>query len=172
MARFSKPLRLSRKVRSGARPRRSFRPVLEQLERRLVPSTYYVDNTNPSASDSGPGSPSQPFSHIQTGANHAVAGDTVLVVAGSYSENVTMPNSGTSTAPILMETAPGATVTVSGQSDGFSISSKSWITIQGFHVTQTSSNGIYVSGSSNITLDGNEVSYAGLPQSGLTARGI
>src|SRR5204863_9054293 len=63
-------------------------------------------------------------------------------------------------------------VTVTGGADGFVLSGKSWVTVRGFTVTNTSSYGIYVSNSSNITLAGNHVSYAGKPVSGQTAPGI
>jgi len=85
---------------------------------------------------------------------------------------VTVKNSGTATAPIVFQAATGATVTVTGQADGFSITSLSYITVRGFQVTKTSSDGIYVYGSSHITLDGNDVSYAGQPVSGQTAKGV
>ena len=61
---------------------------------------------------------------------------------------------------------------MSGQSDGFAISGQSWITVNGFTITRTASFGIYVSSSSYITISGNHVSYAGQPTSGATATGI
>src|SRR5262245_12759591 len=152
--------------------RQSFRPQLEVLEGRWTPSVYYVDNTNTAASDTGSGTATQPFAHVQTAADRAVAGDTVLVVAGTYNEQVTVKNSGTSTAPIVFTTAPGASVTVTGQANGFYASGKSYVTIHGFTVTGTTSYGIKIYNSSYITLDGNDVSYAGQPVSGQTSAGI
>jgi parallel beta-helix repeat protein len=63
-------------------------------------------------------------------------------------------------------------VTIRGPTYGFRLSSKSWITIRGFNVTRSTSHGIYVSGSSSITLQANHISYAGQPTSSLKARGI
>jgi parallel beta-helix repeat protein len=138
----------------------------------IAASTLYVDRANPSCSDAGPGSATQPFCTIGAAAAKAVAGQTVMVSSGTYSENVTVANSGTSSAPIVFTTAAGASVTVSGQTHGFTISSTSWITVRGFNVTQTTGDGFYVTSSSNITVSGNHVSYAGQPVSGLTAKGI
>jgi parallel beta-helix repeat protein len=135
-------------------------------------SYLYVDQNNPNATDGGPGSSAQPFKTIQAAATKATAGTTVVVYSGTYTEKVTVANSGTATAPIVFQAAAGASVTVTGQADGWYVSGKSYVTIRGFTVTKTSSYGIYVYGSSFITLDGNDVSYAGQPASGLTAKGI
>jgi len=135
-------------------------------------TTLYVDRSNPSCSDSGSGTIDQPYCRIGAAAGVAAAGQTVQVAAGTYPEAVTVSGSGISSAPIVFTTAPGATVTVSGGSNGFSISGKSWVTVDGFTVTSTSSHGIYVSSSSHITISNNHLSYAGQPVSGSTADGI
>ena len=57
----------------------------------------------------------------------------------------TFPTSGTSGAPIVFTAAPGATVTIPSQASGFVISGRSWITVNGFTVTNTSDYGINVS---------------------------
>ena len=132
----------------------------------------YVDQNNANCSDSGSGSQAQPFCHIQPGATQATAGTTVDVASGTYSENVTPAHSGTSAAPIVFTAGSEGTVTVSGQTHGFTVSSKSWITLHGFTVTSTSGDGIYVSGSNNITVMNNTVNTAGHPVSGQIARGI
>jgi len=137
-----------------------------------VVSTLYVDGANPNCSDTGSGSATQPFCTIGKAGKVAVAGQTVLVSAGDYSENVSVNSSGTATAPIVFAAAPGEHVTVSGQSHGFTISNRTWITVKGFDVTQTTGDAIYVTNSSNITLTNNHVSYAGLPVSGKIAKGI
>jgi parallel beta-helix repeat protein len=135
-------------------------------------ATLYVDRGNTSCSDSGSGSATQPFCTIGAAATRAGAGTTVVVASGTYAENVTAANSGTSVAPIVFTTAPGASVTVSGQAHGFTISGKSWVTVQGFNVTNTTGDGFYVINSSNVTISGNHISFAGKPISGQTAKGI
>ena len=134
--------------------------------------TLYVDRGNPSCSDSGTGTPIQPFCTITGAAKKVAAGQTVEVATGTYAEAVTMVASGTSTGPISFTAAPGATVTVSGKANGFSISGKSWISITGFHVTNTTSYGIVAKNSAHITIAQNEVSYSGKPVSGSTRFGI
>ena len=129
-------------------------------------TTYAVDNTNPSCSDTGPGTPAQPFCTIAAAAKKALSGDTVQVSAGTYpGTSVNPANSG-----VTFTASSG--VLISGGSRGFSISSRSNITISGFTITGTSSYGIYVNSSSNVTLAGNTVSGAGQPVSGESASGI
>jgi parallel beta-helix repeat protein len=132
----------------------------------------YVDGSNPSCSDGGPGTAAQPFCTIATAAVKAVAGTAVEVAAGTYSEQVSIANSGTSDAPITFSAAPGATVTVTGIGNGFSMSNKSWITINGFFVSGTANYGISVFGGSFVTISNNRVTSAGTPLNGSTKSGI
>ena len=133
-------------------------------------TTWYVGGTG--CSDSGPGTQSQPFCTISAAARVATAGQTVLVSSGTYQENVTPANSGSAGSPITFQAAPGATVTVTGGTHAFTISSLSWITVSGFTVTGTSNDGIYVWKSGNITLSGNTVTDSGQPVQGQNAYGI
>ena len=133
-------------------------------------TTYIVDNTNPACSDtaSGAGTATQPFCTLTKGAAKAVSGDTVQVIAGTYTGSSVSPASGvTFTA--------NSGVTISGGpsgAKGFSVSGKSNVVISGFTITGTPSYGIYVNSSSNITLSGNTVSFSGQPVSGQSASGI
>jgi parallel beta-helix repeat protein len=124
--------------------------------------TLFVDRANPNCSNSGTGSVTQPFCTISAANAKVVPGTTVQVASGNYPEKVTV-KAGTAAAPVVYTAAPGASVTVGvGQADGFLASGKSWVTINGFNVTQTTSYGIDVSGgSTNVTLSNNTVSYAG-----------
>jgi parallel beta-helix repeat protein len=135
-------------------------------------STLYVDRSNANCSDTGPGTAAQPFCTIRAGAAVVTAGQTVQVASGTYPENVAVSRSGTASAPIVFTAAPGATVTLTGQADGFSVSGQSWVTVNGFEVTGTTSYGIYVSNSAHITISGNHVTYSGQPVSGKTKPGI
>jgi parallel beta-helix repeat protein len=139
----------------------------------LAAGTYYVSNAPGSnCSNTGAGSPAQPFCTIQAGADRAVSGDTVLVDAGTYTESVTVKSSGTATAAVVFTAADGASVTINGQTNGFLVSARSWVTIHGFNITDTISYGTSVANSSNITIAGNNVSFAGEPVSGQIAYGI
>ncbi len=157
-------------AKRGRRP--GFRPTLEFLENRVTPSTYFVDQANPSASDGGPGSAEQPFLTIGKAASLALAGDTVQVYSGTYNELVFVQNSGTTANPLVFTSAPGASVVVTGQSNGFKVSGRNWITIRGFTITDTVSYGIYLKDASNITIENNDVSFAGEPISGQSEVGI
>lgn len=133
----------------------------------------YVDKNNSTCSNTGPGSQTTPYCSIGAANLKAVAGDTVIVASGNYPERVSVANSGTASAPIVFTVAGGASVTVgNGQANGFYVSSKSWITISGFTISGTSSYGIGIVSSNNITLSGNHVTKAGQPISGATSKGI
>jgi parallel beta-helix repeat protein len=136
----------------------------------LGASNYVVDNTV-SCSDTGPGSSAQPFCTIAAAAAKAVAGDSVLVRAGTYAGTSVNPaNSGTAGSPIRFSANPG--VLISGGTRAFALSSDSYITISGFTITGTSQYGISVSGGSGVVLSNNTVTLAGHPVSGQIAAGI
>jgi parallel beta-helix repeat protein len=135
-------------------------------------SVLYVDRGNSACSNSGSGTAAQPFCTISAAAAVATAGQTVQVAAGTYPERVAVASSGTSSAPLVFTAAPGATVTLSGQANGFYLSGKSWVTIEGFDVNHTTDYGIAVNNSSNITVANNHVSYSGQPLQGYTKYGI
>jgi parallel beta-helix repeat protein len=138
--------------------------------------TLYVAKGNANCSDGGSGTAAQPFCTIKPAASRVVAGQTVLVNSGTYNETVTVSSSGTASAPINFVAAVGATATVTGATTGnanaFYISGRSYVTVQGFNVTGTVSDGIVVKNSSNITIRGNHVSSAGQPVQGKVAKGI
>jgi len=133
-------------------------------------STLYVGGSG--CSDSGSGTQSQPFCTISKAAAVAVAGQTVLVSSGTYQEDVKPANSGSAGSPITFQAAPGATPVITGAANAFTISSRSWITVSGFTVTGTTSSGIYLWNSSNITLSQNTVTHAGQQVQGANAVGI
>src|SRR5690349_11444874 len=114
-------------------------------------TTWIVDNTNTTATcnDNGPnaGTQGQPFCTIYAAsrATKVQPGDTVLVNAGTYNETsgINPANSGNVTdGPITFTANQG--VTISG-GKSFALSGKSYITINGFTITGTSSAGISVS---------------------------
>jgi parallel beta-helix repeat protein len=138
-----------------------------------VTGTLYVDRNATTCSDMGLGTQSQPYCTIGAAASAASPGTSVLVMtSGTYLENVNVNHSGSLGTPITFGPAPGASVTISGQSHGFTVTSQSWITITGFNITGTSSDGILLTNASHIVLTGNHVSYAGQPVSGQTEPGI
>jgi parallel beta-helix repeat protein len=144
--------------------------VLLSVTPAAAATTLYVDRGSATCSNTGSGTQAAPFCTISAAALKAVAGTTVQVSPGTYTEMVTVKNSGTASAPVVF-TAPGG-ATVTGGTNGFKLGSKAYVTVQGFTVTKTSGVGILVSGSNHITLDGNDVSVAGQRVSGLVAKGI
>ncbi len=77
--------------------------------------TFVVNNRAPHASDENPGTEALPLKTIRAGANLAQPGDTVLVKAGIYREEVVPPRGGTSPQrPIVYRAAPGEEVSIRG----------------------------------------------------------
>ena len=118
-------------------------------------NVYIVDNTSANCSASGPGTPAKPFCTIAGAANVAVAGDTVLVQAGTYpGTGVNPKNSG-----VTFHANPS--VTISGGTKAFSISSRSNIVISGFTISGTTSAGISISSGAGVSIAGNTFSATG-----------
>lgn len=140
----------------------------------VVDNRVYVDKANPSCRNTGTGAGTvaTPYCTIGAAAAKVVAGQTVQVATGAYSERVVMSVTGTQAAPITFTSAPGASVSITSATNAFTLSGKSWITIHGFDVNHTGAASIVAGTSTNITIDGNHVSYAGQPVSGSTAAGI
>ena len=141
-----------------------------------TPPTLYVDQGSPSCSDRGSGTAAQPFCTIAPAGSRVTAGQTVLVLSGTYRETVTVSRSGAPSAPIKFVAAHGSNVSVTGapagRSFGFYVNASKYVTVQGFRVTGTGADGIVVTSSSSIVLRGNHISYAGKPAIGKLATGI
>ncbi len=95
--------------------------------------------------DSGNGSAAAPWRTIMYALSRARAGDTVFVRGGLYSENVTFPRSGRQGAPITLAGYPGETVILDGtglpERNCFTVTTQSYITIDGFTVRNYSLGG-------------------------------
>ena len=136
-----------------------------------APTTLYVGGSG--CSDAGPGTdPQQPFCTIIKAGTVVTAGQTVQVAAGTYSGPVAVTHTGSADSPIVFQSAPGGGVTIQGGQYGFSISGKSYVTVNGFAITGTVRYGIYVSTSDHITISNNVVTGAGVPAKGQIAAGI
>lgn len=118
---------------------------------------YYVA---PDGDDSNPGTESQPWRTIQKAAAIMVGGDTVYVRGGTYNEQITPQNSGSSGNYITYQTYPGETVIIDGQntkSHGFAINGRSYLIIDGFEMTNQVLRGVYISSSSHLIIRNNVV---------------
>jgi hypothetical protein len=123
---------------------------------------YYVSTSGDDGKDGL--TPGTAWRHINHAAQQAEAGDTVLVLEGTYSERVQIRGkSGTAEAPITLRSSPGDTVTIDGanvsfpqnHSDAlFEILGCSHVIVDGIRVINSSNVGIVCRGpaSTNITV--------------------
>jgi hypothetical protein len=119
-------------------------------EKGLGPIRYVAT----SGSDSNPGTQALPWRTIQKAANTMVAGDTCVVLPGSYGERVQVSRSGSPGAPVTYR-AEG-TVTMRG----FTVLAN-YITVAGFDISDTADNpregiGVFVQGR-NCVIEGNYI---------------
>jgi parallel beta-helix repeat protein len=83
-------------------------------------ATVYVHNAGPTCSPSGPGTPASPYCTITAALSaHHAAGDSIIVLPGTYHEQVTAPASGVSGSPIAVvgRGSAGQPVVVDGADD-------------------------------------------------------
>ncbi len=73
-----------------------------------------VNQGHAAASDENPGTPARPLKTISAAAAKVKAGDHVLIHGGEYREIVIITASGTETAPIVFEAAPGEKPVIKG----------------------------------------------------------
>jgi parallel beta-helix repeat protein len=152
---------------STPRTRRRRFLELEQLEQRVVLSTYWV---SPSGNDSGPGTQKSPWQTLQQAANEVVAGDTVIVEPGDYAGFVmgwNFPQTGTASAPITWQASPGVVIDAPNPytADGIDLEGASYINIEGFTVDNTSGlitrAGIRSVTNTNVLIEDNTVENCG-----------
>ena len=130
----------------------------------------YVRRTG--CSDSGTGSSARPFCTIVKAAKVATAGQIVVVYAGTYTGEVFPWHSGVQGRPITFRPVTGNAVTITGARHGFTISNQSWITVTGFTIKNTTSNGIYISNARHLSISHSTVQGSGRRVSGATAYGV
>jgi parallel beta-helix repeat protein len=116
---------------------------------------FYVST---SGSDRNSGTKAHPWRTIGHAARALRAGQTAVVLGGTYNESFNWSRGGTEAAPVTIRAAAGARVTVTGRI-------KIWATnvrLSGFRLLgQTTANAnevaVYVSGGGNIEISGNEI---------------
>ncbi len=124
-------------------------------------TTYYVSKTG---SDSNPGTLSQPWKTIQKGIDKLVAGDTLYVRRGTYTETIKINNSGTSSAPIIISSYPGEIAIIDGNGLDSQLSKNtflatilgSYIIFENFELTYPNGRGVF---SGDITYTGKDSSH-------------
>ncbi len=97
----------------------------------LEGGVYYVDQAT--GNDANPGTLSQPWKTITKANQTLLAGDTVYIKAGTYSNAIVPARSGTSTQRITYRNFGTDVVTIAGIMDGISLNGKSYITVQGIN---------------------------------------
>ncbi len=70
-------------------------------------AAYYVDGENRIANDGNPGTEARPFKTIGKGVQSLQPGDTLLIKAGTYREEVILQRNGTQAKPIRIQAFPG-----------------------------------------------------------------
>jgi len=104
-------------------------------------ATYYVDKNNPSANDTNPGTEAHPWKTLTKAGNTAVAGDTVLAKAGTYTNKLYPINSGAQGSLITFKNYPSESPVIDGQgasTTGVDLSynnGRDYIRIEGFKIT-------------------------------------
>jgi hypothetical protein len=84
-------------------------------------TVLYVRQQSPTCSDSGAGTPQQPFCTIGAAAAVVTAGQTVEIGAGRYTERITVASSGAPGQPITFQADVFANASLSGPTAGFVI---------------------------------------------------
>jgi MYXO-CTERM domain-containing protein len=96
-------------------------------------ANYYVDNANPQAGDSNPGSEAAPWATIQHAVDSLTGGDTVTVKAGTYPERIVVSKGGTAGAKITLIGVPSR----SAMTYGFNIIGAPYVHVEGFDITNS-----------------------------------
>lgn len=123
----------------------------------------HVDGTNRNCNSHGPGNIDQPWCRISDAGKATQAGDTVLVHAGTYREQMRLMVSGRANQPIVFKPFSTEKVVVDGQKikldeEGLlHIEKQAHLIVSGFKFIQSTFYGMKISGASDILLENNEV---------------
>jgi len=128
--------------------------------------TYYV---SPTGNDKNVGTLSSPWKTIQKAANTVTAGNTVVVLPGTYNERVKFAaspsHSGDSGAPVTFKSETAGAATING---GFDTRNANYLIIDGFKITTTTKGGAgggVLVGSNNVIIINNY--FYNIPDAGI-----
>jgi hypothetical protein len=139
----------------------------------LAAQTYFV---SPAGDDGNPGTEAEPWLTIQHAADVAAAGDTVMIMEGTYTESgntnramITPASSGEPGNLVTYRANPGDHVVIDGggeRSFAFELNGLDYIRIEGLEITGTTAHGILVSWESEhgfgIEIMGNDIHDCGV----------
>jgi hypothetical protein len=129
---------------------------------RLEGQQFYV---SPAGNDLNPGTLLLPWQTVQHALNNSYSGCTIFLMSGSYAENLVVPYSGTSSAPIVLTNYNNQTAVISGTSSAggalLHLNGKNWFTVTGLefaNYTMNDAQGILIEGNSDhVTVSGNKI---------------
>jgi parallel beta-helix repeat protein len=125
----------------------------------MVPDAQGATRYVGKSSCGGAGTSASPYCTIQQGLNSLKAGDTLLIRAGTYKEQLKLKTSGTAAQPIVIQAAPGAKPVIDGSGESFweegliHIDGKDHVTLRGLTVRSSPYYCIQISGASGVTID-------------------
>ncbi len=125
---------------------------LENQNAMLTTNSYYVSTTG---SDTNPGTATLPFKTFSKAVPFLTAGSTLQVMAGTYTETLTLSTSGTASAPITV-IGNGAIVNMQGSKANGIVVSGSYVNLSGFEAMGATDFGILVTGR-NVIVENNIV---------------
>ncbi|MFC0526642.1 right-handed parallel beta-helix repeat-containing protein [Phytohabitans kaempferiae] len=124
-------------------------------------TVLYVRQMSATCSDSGAGTPEQPFCTIGAAAAVVTAGQTVEMSHGIYRERVTVTRSGTPDQPITFRGTATSSVSISGPNVGFVIDGQHDIVLQGIRlINAVDVPALDIRNSSAITVEGGGLAMA------------
>lgn len=118
----------------------------------LTTNNYYVSTTG---SDTNPGTATLPFKTFAKAVSFLTAGSTLQVMAGTYTETLTLSTSGSASTPITV-IGNGAIMNMQGLKANGIVVSGSYINLSGFEAIGATDFGILVTGK-NVLVENNIV---------------
>ncbi|MBW2455498.1 MAG: right-handed parallel beta-helix repeat-containing protein, partial [Deltaproteobacteria bacterium] len=139
--------------------------VLPVLAGALIASTAHAEtyHVDPGGSDGATGLSGAPWATLQHAADQVVAGDTVMVAAGTY-VGFALTTGGTDGSPITFQAAEGVTVDTDNGStpDGINVEGADYVVIEGFNLVGLTRAGIRCALSNFVTIRNNTAADNGV----------
>ncbi len=112
-------------------------------------SVFYIDQSNPNASDGNSGTANLPWKTIAKANSTLATGDSVFIKAGTYNQGIAPNASGTSGSPITYQNFGSDYVLITGNVVGITLDQKCWITVSGINFSNITAFGSLTSATNN-----------------------